>query len=84
MFAARKLHGVVMNPEHVVLSWYLRFAVKDRDGLTAFQRAYQWTSYPRATLAAWSEKALCVDATKQQVGVKDWSEELNIGRPSGC
>ena len=53
--AARELHGVVMDPEHVTLAWCVRFAcqiishtVKGADGLTAFQRAFQRASHSRA------------------------------------
>ena len=58
-----ELHGVVMDLEHVALAWCVRFAgqvisrtVKDADGLTAFQRAFQRAFHPRALLSAWREK----------------------------
>ena len=61
--ATRELRGVVMDPEHVALAWCVRFAgqiisrtVKGTDGLTAFQRAFQRVSHPRAMPAAWREK----------------------------
>ena len=63
VIAAREVHGVVMNAEHVALSWCVRFAgqivsltEKGRAGLTVLRRAYQRKSRPRATLAAGARK----------------------------
>ena len=60
VIATRELHGVVTDPEHVALAWCVRFAgqiisrtVKGADGLTAFQRAFQRASHPRAMPATW-------------------------------
>ena len=60
MIMTRALHGVVVNLEDVALAWCVRFAgqiisrtVKSADGPTAFQRAFQRGSHPRAMLAAW-------------------------------
>ena len=56
----------------------LRFAgrilsqtVNDRNGFTAFQRAYQPRSNPRATPSALGEKVLYLDATKKKVQLTD-------------
>ena len=52
---SQSAHGVVMDLEHVVLTWCARFAgqinsrnVKGADGLGAFQRAFQRASHPQA------------------------------------
>ena len=78
VIATRELHGVVMNPQHVALAWCVRFAcqiisrtMKGADGLTAFQRAFQRVSHPRAMLAAWREKILCKEAGKKKVRITD-------------
>ena len=51
--------------EHVALAWCVRFPVhimsrtaKGAGGLTAFQRAFQRTSHPRAMPSAQGEKIL--------------------------
>ena len=58
--ATRESHGVVMDLEHVALTWCVRFAgqinsrtVKGAVGLGAFQCAFQRASHPRAMLSAW-------------------------------
>jgi len=103
VIAARELHGVVIGPDHVALEWCIRFAgqilsrtVKGADGLTAFQRAFQRRSHPRALPAPWGEKVLYMEASKKKVqlddkfkdgiflGMKDGSEELVVGTPFGC
>ena len=60
VIATRELHGVVVDPEHVALAWCVRFAgqiisrtVKGADGRTAFQRAFQRMSHPRAMSCTW-------------------------------
>ena len=87
-----------MDPEHVALAWCVRFAgqiisrtVKGADGLTAFQRAFQRASHPRAMPAAWGEKILYLEASKKKVqitdkfldgvflGIKEGSEEFIVG-----
>ena len=52
VIATRELHGVVMDLEHLVLAWCVRFVgliisrtVKGADGLTAFPRAFQGASH---------------------------------------
>ena len=57
--ATRQLHGVVIDPEHAALACCVRFAgqiisrtVKGADGFTAFQRAFQRASHPRAMPSA--------------------------------
>lgn len=103
VIAARELHGVVMGPDHAALAWCIRFAgqvlsrtVKGADGLTAFQRAYQRKTHPRALPAAWGEKVLYMTASKKKVqledkfsdgilvGLKEGTEELIVGTPAGC
>ena len=103
VIATRELQGVVMDPEHVALAWCVRFAgqiisrtVKGADGLTAFQRAYQRASHPRAMPAAWREKILYLKASKKKVqitdklldgvflGIKEGSEEFIVGTLAGC
>ena len=71
--ATRELHGVVMDPGRVALAWCLRFAgeIKGADGLTAFQRAFQRTSHPRAMLSAWREKILYLEASKKKIRITD-------------
>ena len=59
--AGRAFHGVVMDPENVALARSARVAglvtsrtVKGVDErLTAFQRAFQRASHPRAINSAW-------------------------------
>ena len=70
--------------------------VKGHDGLTAFQRAYQRKSHPRPLPAAWGEQVLYLEATKRKaqlsdkfedgifLGIKDGTEELIVGTPTGC
>ena len=101
--ATRELHGVVMDFEHVALAWCVCFAgqiisrtVKGADRLTAFQRALQRASHPRAMPAAWGEKILYLEASKKKVhitdkfldgiflGIKEGSEEFIVGTPAGC
>ena len=60
-----------MDPEHVALAWSVRFAgqiisraVKGAEGLTAFLRAFQRVSHPRAMPGAWKEKNLYLEASK--------------------
>ena len=102
VIATRDLHGVVMNPEQVALAWCVRSAdqimsrsVKGADGLTAFQRAFQRVSHPRA-MPAWGEKIFYLGACKKRVqitdkfldgiflGIKEGSEEFIVGTPAGC
>ena len=73
VIATRELHGVVMDPEHVALDWCVRFAgliisrtVKGADGLTAFQRAFQRASHPRAMPAAWRRKDLVLGSEQEE------------------
>ena len=101
--ATRELHGVVMDLEHVALAWCVRFAgqiifrtVKGADGLTAFQRAFQRASHPRAMSAAWRERILYLEPSKKKVqitdkfldcfflGIREGSEEFFVGTPAGC
>ena len=83
MIAVGELHGVVIVPEPVALSWCVWFAgqifsrrVKGRDGLTAFQRAYQRKSHPRAILAAWEETVIYVEAAKKN---SQFTDKFNCG-----
>ena len=73
VIATRELHGVVMDPNHVTLAWCVRFAgqiisrtVKGSDGLTAFQRAFQRASHPRAMPSAWREKDLVLRSEQEK------------------
>ena len=103
MIARRELRGAVVDPEHVALAWCVRFAgqiisrtVKGADGLSAFQRAFQRSSHPRAMLAAWREKILYLEASKKKVQITDQlldgvffciiggSEEFIVGTLAGC
>ena len=59
---------------HVALAWCGRFAgqiisrtVNRADGLTAFQRAFQRASHPRAMPAAWGEIILYLEASKKKI-----------------
>ena len=66
-------------------------AVKGADRLTAFLRAFQRVSHPRAR-----EKILYLEASKKKVqitykfldgaflGIKEGSEEVIVGTPAGC
>ena len=78
VIATHELYGVVMDSEHVALARGVRFAgdiisrsVKGADGLTAFQRAFQRASHPRAMPAAWREKILHLEAGKKKVQITD-------------
>ena len=103
VIGARELHGATIDRSHVTLPWCIRFVgqvlsrtVKGHDGLTAFQRAYQRKSHPRPLPAAWCEKVLYLEATKDKtqlsdkfedgifLGIKDGTEELIVGTPTGC
>ena len=69
---------------------------ESRDGLHAVQRARQRKAHPRTILAPWGEKVRYMHAIKKKVqftdtlsdgiflGIKDGSEEVIIGTPSGC
>ena len=71
-------------------------SVKGADGLTAFQRACQRASHPRAMLAAWGEKILYLEASKKKVQItdkflngiflciKEGSAEFIVRTPVGC
>ena len=101
MSTTRDLHGVV-DPERVVVAWCVRFAgkiisctVKGANGFSAFQRAFQRLSHPRAMPSAWGEKILYLEATTKEIQitnklldgiflcVKQDSGEFVIGTP-GC
>ena len=73
VIATRELHGVVMEPNRVALAWCFRVAgqiisrtVKGTDGLTAFQRAFQRASHPRAKPSAWREKDLVLGSEQEE------------------
>ena len=60
VIATRELHDLAMDAEHVTLAWCVRFAgqissriVKGAGALTAFQRAFQRASRPRAMPSTW-------------------------------
>ena len=103
MVATRELHRLVRDPEHVALAWCVRFAaqiisrtVKGEDGLTAFQRAFQRMSHPRAMPAAWREQTVFLEASKKKIhitdtfldgiflGIKEGSEEFVVWVLAGC
>ena len=105
VIATRELHGVVMDLEHVALAWcvcvcvllqIMSRAVKGADGLTAFQRAFQRASQPRAMPSTWGEKIFYLEASKKKIqitdmfldgiflGTKEGSEEFIVGTPAGC
>ena len=67
--ATRELHVVVMNPEHVALAWCVRFAgqiISRTVKGAACQRAFQRVSHPRAMPAAWRDKILYLEASKEE------------------
>ena len=75
VIATRELHGAAMDPEHVVLAWCVcvRFAaqimsrtVKGADWLTAFQRAFQRASHPRAMIAALERQDLVLGSKQEE------------------
>ena len=86
--ATRELHGEVMDPEHVLLAWCVRFA--------AFQRVFQRASHSRAMPSAWREKILYLKSSKKKIqitdkfldgiflGIKEGSEEFIVGTPALC
>ena len=64
--ATRELDGVVRDPGHVALVWWVRFAgqiisltIKGADGLTAFQRAVMPPT--------WREKILYFKVSKKKM-----------------
>ena len=78
MSTTRDLHGVVMDPERVVVAWCVRFAgkiiscsVKGANGFSVFQRAFQRLSHPRVMPSAWGEKILYLEATTKEVQITD-------------
>ena len=87
VIARRELHGVVMDPEHVALAWCVRFSgqiisrtVKRADGRTAFQRAFQRASHPRAMLSAWGDQILPTISDSIFLGTKEVSVGSLLGR----
>ena len=88
VIATRELDGVVRDPEHVALAWWVRFAcqiisctVKGADGLTAFQRAFQRTSHPRRMPSAWREKILYFKSQQEEdVGHRQIVRRHFLGR----
>ena len=65
-------------------SWTDHFSNNERRGMT---HLFNVQSRLRDNSAAWREKVLFLQPTKKKVqllGIKDGSEELIIGTPSGC
>ena len=97
MIVARGLHGVCRGcrtGEACAACWrVISRTLESNDGLTAFQRACQRKSHPRAILAAWRWKVLFLEGTKKKaqlrvndgtfLGINDGHEGLIIGTPDG-